>query len=114
MTARPTLRVLLVEDDDDHVFLIRRAFRGLAGVAVTAEVARTGEQALDHLRRVRFEPGGLPELILLDLKITREPDVSGPGRVCRCLADQQEEPDRHDLPRGCGPLRRDAVPPCRA
>jgi len=71
MTARPTLRVLLVEDDDDHVFLIRRAFRGLAGVAVTAEVARTGEQALDHLRRVRFEPGGLPELILLDLKIPR-------------------------------------------
>ncbi len=68
---RATLRVLLVEDDDDHVFLIRRALRSLAGVSVTTEIARTGEQAIDQLRRASFESGALPELVLLDLKMPR-------------------------------------------
>ena len=34
-----TLRVLLVDDDEDHVFLVRRALADLAGVAVAVEVA---------------------------------------------------------------------------
>ena len=69
MTAR--LRVLLVEDDEDHVFLVRRALRDLAGVAVTVEVAGDGEQAVRRLAQARFEPGGLPQLVLLDLKMPR-------------------------------------------
>jgi CheY-like chemotaxis protein len=32
-----TLKVLLVEDDPDHVFLVRRALGDLAGVAATVE-----------------------------------------------------------------------------
>ena len=51
-----TLRILLVEDDDDHVFLIRRALADLDDVAVA---------------RSRFEAGGRPQLILLDLKMPR-------------------------------------------
>ena len=66
-----TVRVLLVEDDDDHLFLIRRSLRDLTEVAVAVEVARTGEQALDYLRRGRFDSGALPELVLLDLRIPR-------------------------------------------
>jgi CheY-like chemotaxis protein len=66
-----TLRVLLVEDDEDHVFLIRRALTDLPGVAVAVEVAADGEQALERLARARFEAGGLPQLVLLDLKMPR-------------------------------------------
>ena len=66
-----TLRVLLVEDDEDHVFLIRRALADLAGVAVAVEVAADGEQVLERLARARFEAGGLPQLVLLDLKMPR-------------------------------------------
>jgi len=65
------LRVLLVEDDEDHVFLVRRALRDLERVAVTVEVASNGEQALEQLGRARFDPGSLPHLILLDLRIPR-------------------------------------------
>jgi two-component system, response regulator len=69
--VRPALRVLLVEDDPDHVFLVRRALGDLAGVAVTVEVAGDGEQAVQRLARARFEPGGPPQLVLLDLKMPR-------------------------------------------
>jgi two-component system response regulator len=65
------LKVLLVEDDPDHVFLVRRALGDLAGVAVTVEVAGDGEQAMQRLVRSRFEPGGQPQLVLLDLKMPR-------------------------------------------
>ena len=65
------LRVLLVEDDEDHVFLVRRALGDLEQVAVTVEVAGNGEQALQELGRARFDPGSLPHLILLDLRIPR-------------------------------------------
>ena len=65
------LKVLLVEDDEDHVFLIRRAFADMVDVAVTVEVVGDGEQALDRLARGRFQPGGPPQLVLLDLKMPR-------------------------------------------
>jgi CheY-like chemotaxis protein len=65
------LRVLLVEDDEDHVFLVRRALADLPGAEVTVEVAGDGEQAVDRLARARFTPGGPPQLVLLDLKMPR-------------------------------------------
>jgi two-component system, response regulator len=66
-----TLRILLVEDDDDHVFLIRRALADLADLDVSVEVAADGERATERLARARFEPGGRPQLVLLDLKMPR-------------------------------------------
>jgi two-component system, response regulator len=66
-----TLRILLVEDDDDHVFLIRRALADLDDLAVSVEVAPDGERAVERLARARFEPGGRPQLVLLDLKMPR-------------------------------------------
>jgi CheY-like chemotaxis protein len=65
------LRVLLVEDDEDHVFLIRRALRDLRGVAVSLAVARSGEQALRWLAAAGAEQRPLPQLVLLDLRTPR-------------------------------------------
>jgi two-component system, response regulator len=79
-----SLRVLLVEDDEDHVFLVRRALRDLTEVAVTVEVAGNGEQALEELGRARFDPGSLPHLVLLDLRIPR---VDGLEVLRRIRAD---------------------------
>ena len=64
----PTLRVLLIEDDEDHVFLIRRALRDLDTVNVKVEVATTGEQALEVIGRDRAA-ANLPGLVLLDLRM---------------------------------------------
>jgi CheY-like chemotaxis protein len=66
-----TLHVLLVDDDADHVFLIRRALADVAGTEVVVEVAGDGEQATERLARSRFGPGGRPQLVLLDLKMPR-------------------------------------------
>jgi CheY-like chemotaxis protein len=67
-TTSATLRILLIEDDEDHVFLIRRALRDLDGVKVVVDVAMTGEQALEALGRDRAT-GNLPGLVLLDLRM---------------------------------------------
>jgi two-component system response regulator len=79
------LRVLLVEDDPDHVFLVRRALGDLAGVEVAVEVAGDGEQAGQRLARARFEPGGPPQLVLLDLKMPR---MGGLELLRRIRADE--------------------------
>jgi two-component system, response regulator len=65
------LHVLLVEDDADHVFLVRRALADVPGTEVTVEVAGDGEQATERLARARFGSGGRPQLVLLDLKMPR-------------------------------------------
>jgi len=65
------LRVLLVEDDEDHLFLIRRALRDLDGATVAVDEAANGEQAMTYLERARFDDKVLPQLVLLDLKLPR-------------------------------------------
>ena len=69
--------ILLVEDDENDVLLIQRAFRR-AGLGTALKVVRDGEQAIDYLsghgaygNRERFP---LPFLLLLDLKM---PGVDG-------------------------------------
>ena len=64
--------VLLVEDNEDDVALVRRAFHK-GKVINPLQVVRTGEAALDYLAgnglyadRVEYP---LPELVLLDLKL---------------------------------------------
>ena len=66
------LKVLLIEDDPDHLFLVRRALRDLAGVAVTVEVAGGGEQATQRLVKSRFE--GLQRLPVVVLTSSERPE----------------------------------------
>jgi CheY-like chemotaxis protein len=67
--APRSLHVMLVEDDEDHVFLIRRALRDLSDVSVQLDVARSGEQALELLGRAALAAAPLPDLVLLDLRM---------------------------------------------
>jgi CheY-like chemotaxis protein len=71
--------ILVVEDRDDDVVLLRRAFRS-AGVLNPVVVATSGEEAITYMRgvgkyrnRAEFP---LPRLILLDLKM---PGLDGFG-----------------------------------
>jgi two-component system, response regulator len=70
MIERPAMQrtILLVEDSDDDADLTTRAFER-AGVATRVIRAHDGAEALDLLRRAR--PEGLPEAVLLDLRLPR-------------------------------------------
>jgi CheY-like chemotaxis protein len=70
----PPPALLVVEDDSNDVFFIRRGL-AKAGVSEDVREARDGEEALAYLRgegpyadRARFP---LPSLILLDLKLPK-------------------------------------------
>lgn len=82
MTLRPPLidgpqHVLVVEDDENDVFFLRRALHS-TGAEIDLRVASDGRQALDYLLgRGDFGDRAkhpLPGLVLLDLKV---PYVSG-------------------------------------
>lgn len=62
-------RVLLVEDDGSHRWVIRRLLENAFGAEVSVEEAVSGEMALE---RARSDP--VPDLILLDLNL---PGVDG-------------------------------------
>lgn len=79
--------VLLVEDNDDDVALVRRAF-GKEKVVNPLQVVKSGEEALEYLmgtgryaNRLEYP---LPELMLLDLKL---PGING-FQVLRWLRQQ--------------------------
>jgi CheY-like chemotaxis protein len=61
------IRVLLAEDDDDHVMLLRRALRAYPRL-VEIQVARDGQEAVEMLRS---SAGVLPDLILLDINMPK-------------------------------------------
>ena len=64
--------ILLVEDNDDDVFALRRALKK-AGVANPLHVATDGQQAIDYLTRsmetAKQDKTPMPFLVLLDLKL---------------------------------------------
>lgn len=69
--------ILLVEDDENDVFLLTRAL-GKSGIASPLRVASDGQQAIDYVEgRGKFadrDEFPFPYLILLDLKL---PQVKG-------------------------------------
>ena len=63
--------ILVAEDDETDVLLLRRAFQ-TAGLTVEARFVFDGEEVLNLLEQVRREPRGMPPaLIVLDLKMPR-------------------------------------------
>lgn len=83
--------ILLVEDNEDDVFLMKRALRA-AGVSNPVYVVETGQQAVDYLAgappyqdRSRFP---MPVLVFLDLKL---PLMSGHEVLAWIRAQRQLE-----------------------
>ncbi len=67
--TRQIYRLLLAEDDEGDVALMKEAFRS-NGIRCELEVASDGVETMDALRRGR-EAGSLPHLVLLDLNMPR-------------------------------------------
>ena len=69
--------ILLVEDSEDNIFLVRHAMRK-AGVTTPLEVVTSGEQAVEYLSGTNgycdWKQFPLPAIVLLDLKM---PGMSG-------------------------------------
>lgn len=68
-----TASILLAEDDETDILLLRRA---LAEVGVTRpiDVVSDGQEAVDYLERLQAAPGNgdrMPALLILDLKMPR-------------------------------------------
>lgn len=71
-----SLRVLVAEDNEDHLFLTTRALEQTNhGLRLEVQGVRDGEEALDFFyRRGKYEDAPRPHLLLLDLKM---PKVDG-------------------------------------
>jgi CheY-like chemotaxis protein len=81
------VRVLVAEDNEDHLFFTVRALRDLSGLVMEVDAVRDGEEALDYLyRRGAYEGRERPHLILLDLKM---PKVDGFGVLERLKQDPE-------------------------
>lgn len=69
--ARLSCRILVVEDDPDDIYLLRRAFKAAgeqAARAVEIETAPNGFDAISRLVRQDLI-GNLPDVVLLDLNM---------------------------------------------
>jgi CheY-like chemotaxis protein len=86
--------VLLVEDDLNDIFLVKRAFR-LAQIKNPLHVVTDGEEAINYLRGdgkyANRETWPLPKLIVMDLKMPRKTGfevlewVKGDGKPLRLI-----------------------------
>lgn len=86
------VRVLIADDNEDHLFLTVRALREVDGVHLEIETVRDGEQALDFMhRRGQYADKSLPHLVLLDIKM---PKVDG----LEVLKELKENPELKAIP----------------
>lgn len=86
------VRVLIADDNEDHLFLTVRALREVDGVHLEIETVRDGEQALDFMhRRGQYAGKSLPHLVLLDIKM---PKVDG----LEVLKELKENPELKAIP----------------
>lgn len=86
------LRVLVAEDNEDHLFFITRALDEASDGNLDVEAVTDGAEVLDYI----YQRGGYadrlrPHLILLDLKM---PKVDGLG----VLSELKSDPDLRRIP----------------
>src|SRR4051812_7883817 len=62
------LRILMIDDDDNDIALVRLAMRSLGKEHILLSV-RGGRQAIEFLEREREELHPAPDLLLVDLKM---------------------------------------------
>lgn len=81
------IRILVAEDDEDHLFLTVRALRDLEGVSLEVDAVHDGDEALDFVYgRGRFAGRPRPHLVILDLKM---PKVDGLEVLARLKSDRE-------------------------
>lgn len=87
------VRVLVAEDNEDHLFLTTRALEQTNnGLRLEVRGVRDGEEALDYLhRRGEYGEADRPHLLLLDLKM---PKVDG----LEVLEQIKADPDLRTIP----------------
>lgn len=70
--SAPRFRIVLVEDAELDVFLVREALER-AGLESEMEVLEDGEKAVDFIDRLDTDPTvGCPHLVLLDLNLPKK------------------------------------------
>lgn len=70
--SAPRFRIVLVEDAEPDVFLVREALER-AGLESELEVLDDGEKAVDFIDRLDQDPTvGCPHLVLLDLNLPKK------------------------------------------
>lgn len=91
-TGDVPIRVLLAEDDEDHVLLLRRALRRYPR-PVRIDVARDGQEALELLQDSTAQPPPAvhPDLIILDINM---PKLTG----LEVLRAVKSDPDLTPIP----------------
>lgn len=86
------VRVLIAEDNVDHVFLTQVALQGVQGVSVESVAVHDGEEALDYLHaRGDHADRELPHLVLLDLSMPRKDGL-------QVLREVRQDPRLRALP----------------
>src|SRR5580765_2808369 len=90
--AEPALlEILVVDDNEDDVLLLRESFRELPHVSLTHAV-HDGEQALAFLRREgEFASAVRPGLVLLDINMPKKNGFE-------VLAEMKDDPDLRAIP----------------
>ena len=87
-----TVRVLVAEDNEDHLFLTVRALRNVEGVTLEIVTVTDGQQALDYLRGENDYVGRpRPDLVLLDIKM---PKIDG----LEVLKELKSDPSLRAIP----------------
>lgn len=89
-THASEIEIMLVEDSSDDIELTMHALQE-ENVANRVRVVRDGEAALDYFSQHAGDPGSMPHLVLLDLKL---PKLSG----LEVLKALKEDPRTRAIP----------------
>jgi CheY-like chemotaxis protein len=75
IVAQPCVRILLAEDNDGDIFLVRRALDKHIG-PYQLLLAKDGEEALEVLERAGVDEGAVaPDFVILDLNLPRHSGI---------------------------------------